>query len=174
MLTQELEKNAAVLSFVLKKINEAHKDKQIGKTIIQKIFYLLKRENIINLNFSLYHYGPFSSEVSEVIDYARENGFISVNWIDEKGFQIKTKNKKHIPLDDDVKEKIQKIITIYSDLQANDLSIIATAFFAMDNYKIEEKNKLIEMVHSIKPMFEETTIRHLIENYVYNRKHFNN
>ena len=80
--------NPTLISYVIKNIKETYPEKQISKTIIQKLFYLLSRKDVVDFNYSLYHYGPYSSEVSNELNFAEEIDFILIDWIPEKGYFI--------------------------------------------------------------------------------------
>lgn len=54
------------------------KEKQIdGRTKLQKILYLLSKKSNLNMGYEPYFYGPYSGDVSEVLQYARQDGLIN-------------------------------------------------------------------------------------------------
>jgi uncharacterized protein YwgA len=54
------------------------KEKQIiGRTKIQKILYLLSKKSRLNMGYEPYFYGPYSGDVSEVLQYAKQDGLIN-------------------------------------------------------------------------------------------------
>jgi uncharacterized protein YwgA len=70
---------AGLIGYLVKRLNEDNPDKQIGKTIVQKMMYLLSRKNIARFDFSMYHYGPYSSELSGEMSFAERNGHYKSN-----------------------------------------------------------------------------------------------
>jgi uncharacterized protein YwgA len=54
-----------------------------GKTMLQKIIFILSREfpgarELANLNYSKYYYGPFSRKLEEIIDDGNLKGLLKV------------------------------------------------------------------------------------------------
>jgi hypothetical protein len=54
-------KNPAVIGYLVKKMSEFYPGKQIGKTIVQKLIFLLVEKNIFYFRYSMFNYGHFSS-----------------------------------------------------------------------------------------------------------------
>jgi len=63
-------KNSGLLGYLVKSLKQKYPDRQIGKTVIQKMMYLLSRNGIMDFEFSMYHYGPYSSEVAGELNFA--------------------------------------------------------------------------------------------------------
>jgi uncharacterized protein YwgA len=145
-------KPATLIAYTVKKLDERDPDKQIGKTIIQKMIYLLSRENIGDFNFSLYHYGPYSSEVSAELNFAEDIGMVSINWEEDKGYFIHATQEldEFISLlTDQEKETIERFVEKYGEFNAIELSIIATALYLSDYFNVP-KDRLVEKVHNLK------------------------
>lgn len=148
-------KNQAMISYVVKKLQERNEEKQVGKTIVQKFFYLLTREGVSNYRYSLYHYGPYSSEVSNDLDYANNLALVTIVWEDDKGYFIKATDKEREYeglLQEEEKAKIDQLVEQFADFKAIDLSILATGLFLGDNYKISDEG-IPKAVHEVKPNF---------------------
>lgn len=152
MENESLFKNSALIGFLVKRIKEEYPSNQVGKTIIQKMIYILTRINIVDFDYSMYHYGPYSSKVSSELNFCESIGFVQVKWIDDKGYFIETTPKlenfeNHIS--EKEKQAIDDIVKKYGFFSAIELSIIATAFFLKDNFGVHN-SKLIPAVHNIK------------------------
>jgi uncharacterized protein YwgA len=157
--------NAALISHVVGAINALDEKKQIGKTFLQKIFYCLMRNKLSNFTYSLYHYGPYSNELSKELNFAENSHFIEINWKDNKGYFIKpTSNSKKIESYITKKEKqsIDKIIMKYIDFTAQELSILTTAYYLIDEYDTKV-GSLIESVKEIKPNYETQYIENVLK-----------
>jgi len=153
-----------VISYLVKLMGDKNPGKQIGKTIIQKQMLLFARQQGIDLDYSMYHYGPYSSLVSSDLNYAEVLGLLSSNWIPDKGYFIKSTEEigKYLHLlDDTEKNIIAKIVEDFGNFNASELAIIATAFFIKDNYKVPN-DELPEAVHNAKPNFNINAIKEIL------------
>jgi len=158
----------ALIYYLVKKMKEKYPSSQIGKTVVQKLVYLLSRHGVGNFDYSLYHYGPYSSQVSSEITFAEEIGVLDIKWIPDKGYLISgkpTSSFRNLLSYLDKKEiaKINKIIQKYGRYNATDLSIIATALFLKENFDVNDISNLTLAVASLKPQFDKNKISNLIE-----------
>lgn len=91
-----------------------------GKTKLQKIMFLAKKENKVNhgYNFIKYLHGPFSQELSEDLRFLEQADLIKVEstafGIDEKGFPIV---KSEFQLSEKGEEVIKKNIKKLNNLK---------------------------------------------------------
>jgi len=144
-----------MITYVVKSITSISKNKQIGKTFLQKIFYCLQRENIVDLSYTLYHYGPYSTELSRELNLAENMKYLSIEWKDNKGYFIKTTNySKQLEdfISNDEKKLIDELVKKYVDFSAVDISILTTAFYLKDEYGIKSKN-VAQTVNQLKPEY---------------------
>lgn len=145
-------KNPALISYLVKKIRIEYPKRQVGKTIIQKMVYLLNRNDAVDFDYSMYHYGPYSSEVSGELNFAQNIGIVQVEWIDDKGYFIEStaKLKKFEKLiTEEEKKAIDEIVERFGSFNAIELSIIATAFFLKDNFGVRD-TELVTVIHRFK------------------------
>lgn len=158
-------KNPALIGCLVKKINEKYPEKQVGKTIIQKNMYLLTRSKIVDFDYSMYHYGPFSSEVSGELNFAENAGIIQIKWVDEKGYFITATSKiKEFDslITDEEKKAIENIVEKFGDFKAIDISIMASAFFLKDNFGVSDA-ELVEVIHQIKQNHSSEYIKNVLQ-----------
>jgi uncharacterized protein YwgA len=153
---QDKAKNSAVMSYLIKELSENEKD-QIGKTIIQKMTYLLNRQGLAKYNFSMYHYGPYTEEVSCELENLRNMNGINILWKPDNGYFIYPTSgiDKFISdnLSEEEKAKIDANIKKYLNFNAIELSLIATAYYIRDNFGVKTDKELIETVKSLKPQY---------------------
>lgn len=145
---------------ILKIFKEEYPQKQLGKTMIQKLCFMLTRENILDYDYSLYHYGPFSPEVESDLDILDFFDDVNIKW-NKNGYDIKIE-KEDIEIKKEDSEKIREIVKEYGDYTATDMSLIATALFLKDNTDIENDD-LVSEVQNIKPNFEEEYIEEILK-----------
>lgn len=158
-------KNSGLMGYLVESLNRKYPDKQIGKTVLQKMMYLLSRNGIADFDFSMYHYGPYSSEVAGELNFAERSGIVEIRWEDEKGYYIKpTKKVEEFStlLEDDEKRAVDELVEKFGSFKAIDLSLIATAFYLKDNFGVKE-DRLVDAVHNAKkkysPMYIENVLR---------------
>ena len=148
-------RNIGLIGYLVKRLNEKYPGKQIGKTVIQKMMYMLSRSDVANFDFSMYHYGPYSSEVSGELNFAERNGVVDIDWKDEKGFFINQTDRVedfvHL-LSSEEKRVVDELVARFGCFKAVDLSLIATALYLKDNFGVQDE-RLVEAVHNAKKKF---------------------
>lgn len=161
-------KGIALVYFLIEKIREKYSNVQIGKTVVQKMTYLLEKERGYDFGFSMYHYGPYSTLISNYLDLAESLGLLKITWDSEKGYfiepvRIDEKSKIYQTLKENIdlkdQEKINKIVENYGKFSplAVRLSIVATALYIKENFDVSEK-EIIEIVKALKHQYS-----HLVE-----------
>jgi len=161
-MDRDIFKGVAIISYLTRGIKERFPNKQVGKTLIQKMIYLLTRERIADYDYSLYHYGPYSGEVNSEINFCEALGVLNIEWVLDKGYFIDVKDTSFEKfLSEEEKRKIEELISKYGNFTAIELSIITTALFIKDNFAIEDA-RIIEVISSIKPQHSKTWIRNVL------------
>jgi len=165
--------NPTLISYIVERIKETYPATQISKTIIQKLVYLLSGTNPIDFDYSLYHYGPYSSQVSNELNFAEEIDFIVIDWIPEKGYSISPgsmySSKQLLQNTQKVeRDAINEIVQKYGSYNAIELSIITTALFLKEKFGVNDKSKLVEIVSSLKPQYNKERISNLLANTLQN------
>jgi len=158
-------KNPAIIGYLIKRLHEEHTNKQIGKTFVQKMLYLLSREGVVGFDYSMYHYGPYSAGAASELNFAENRGLITVKWVDGAGYFAEAtpeldRFKKLIQ--EDEKSVINKLIDKYGDFSAVDLSLLATAYFMKDNFDTPDAF-LADTIHNLKPRYTASYIQGVLE-----------
>ena len=164
-MSRSIFKYPVLIGYMIKKIGEKYPGKQVGKTFVQKIFYLLTRQEAVDFNYSMYHYGPYSSEVSGELNFAESSGIVNVEWIEDKGYFINSTSKldnfKSLLKNEEI-QAIDDIIETYADFNTIELSLIATALYSRDNFEVSDE-RLAEVVHNAKPNFSLDLIERVLQ-----------
>ena len=131
------------------------------------MLYFLRRKEVVDYDYTLYHYGPYSFEVESILEHLKFSGMIDITWNPERGYFIKptTSGEKHLAklvskLDSKKKAIIDSLIKEFGDRKAKDLSLIATVLYFHGKLPEEE---IIRTVKSIKPQFSEEKIIDALE-----------
>jgi uncharacterized protein YwgA len=155
----------ALIYYLVKKKSEKDPSAQVGKTVIQKLFYLLSRQGVGNFDYSLYHYGPYSSQVSSELNFAENIGALSANWVPDRGYFISPVSSRQSLLrylEEKEKTAIDEVVRKYGNYNAGDLSVITTALFLKENFGINNQSSLIDAVASLKPQYHRDYISSLL------------
>lgn len=137
---------------------------QVGKTVVQKMMFLLDKKGVVNYDYSLYHYGPYSPAVESDLNYAEFLDGVEIHWIHNEGYFI-TPGSSAASLEDSlsVEEKgaIDGVVKNFGQMRALDLSLLATALYFWDRFE-GDTDGLTMAVKSVKPQYSEGDIREKI------------
>jgi uncharacterized protein YwgA len=152
--------------YVVKRISEKYPNQQIGKTLIQKLFYLIVEKGGAKFDYSMYHYGPYSSTLGSYLSFADNMELLDIKWVEDKGYHISTKKElkqEELALDENFINSAEEIIRNYGNKKAIELSIIATGFFIKTHFKSKNDNDIIESVFSLKRKYGRDKIEKLLK-----------
>lgn len=159
-------KDSMLITYFVKKIEDSIENKQIGKTVIQKMMYLLENECDLDFDYSMYHYGPFSKEVATNLEKAEKKDLVEMRWDKNKGYYINT-SKSDIDFNEYISESeqktIDKLVEKYGEYNAQELSIIATGLYVKNDHDDISDDKLVELVHELKPKHSKDRIEFLVK-----------
>lgn len=158
-------KNPAIIGYLVKRLHEKHPDKQIGKTLIQKMLYLLSRKGLVGFDYSMYHYGPYSAAADGELNFAENRGLIDIKWVDGAGYFAQATpelDRFEKLVDNNERSAIDRLIEGYGDFNAVDLSLIATAYFMKDNFDTPD-TELANVIHNLKPRYAVDYIQSVLE-----------
>jgi uncharacterized protein YwgA len=147
-------KDVGIICYLVRKLQGV--SPQVGKTVIQKLMYILERKNVGKYDYTLYHYGPYSSKVESLLNYAEFLKGVNVEWGVGRGYFIKPSvNVEHLEksVSEDKKKTINDIVTKVGSLTAKDLSLLSTILYVENQENISSDEELINVVRSIKPLF---------------------
>lgn len=167
MKNSSIFKNPALIGYLVDELNKKHPNKQVGKTVVQKMMYFLTREGHTNFNFSMYHYGPYSSGISSELGTAAASGIVNETWHNNEGYYIESGPKKGDFKDlvsEAEKQAVNQIIEKYGEFNAVEMSIIATAFYIKENFDAES-NEIAEVVHRLKRNIPLSKIKRILKSF---------
>lgn len=177
-----------IISFITKKVNSMQSGFYLGKTAFQKLCYIFQElYNVpIGYNFSLYNYGPYSSELMNDLEYTKFLKGITIETIcypTFKGYYI----REDVKTDDIIKEakeliiaynkQIEEAIELFKDFDTKALEITTTIHYIFSHLKEERfetseqfRQELIRKTQKVKPKFSVDTIEEKI-NFLINKGH---
>ncbi len=139
-----------ILKYVVSRLNE--RTEQVGKTTAQKIMYFLKRLGIVDYEYTMHYYGPYSSEVENSLRQLEYSNEFKITWNPDRGYFIRPSGEHSDlnVLDVEKKQYIDHIIEKFSLRSAKELSLIATVLYF---YPALPENDIVESVRKLKPHF---------------------
>lgn len=143
---------------------------QFSKTALQKLIFLLQELFGINCGyrFDFYIYGPYCSDIEIDLSLVESWGGINIYPVASYygGYNISPgKNNKAVrdmakPFLTDHKKKnaLDNLIKEFGGLSAKELELISTIVYVAKTEKDISKEKLLDIVKSLKPSFSEIEI----------------
>jgi len=165
MNKEKEEEDVDLISLVSYIVKKAHDEgvRQIGKTFVQKISYLVARKLKTDFGHTMYYYGPFSSDIEGAISLAKGLQQINVEWRDGEGFFIEPRQTEWADrLPDEVKNVVDRVLDRFAKRSAVELSIITSAFYIMDHFNIPEE-KVVDAILRMKPEHDKDWVRRVLK-----------
>lgn len=154
-------KRLGTLLYVVRKGEE--KFDYVGHTLLQKLVYLLEEAEGVDLGYryKMYHYGPYCAEVWGDLNYLEDVDAVRIFASpDGYGYRI-IANPGEPELEeldayvgDDIKAKVEKLLSILGDKPVRSLECVATTHYAY-RFLLPEENRsfasLEKVVRDLKP-----------------------
>ena len=138
----------------------ANRRNRLGKTVMMKYIFLLQQVYKVPLgyDFEIYTYGPYSSEVTADVDFAKYQELISIELnADSMGYSITPKNCSDKSFSISIKDKLDELMRLFGNKTARDLELSTTIVYLYSNYKKNswdnDCDTLSNDVYEIKPHF---------------------
>lgn len=152
---------AVRLALVYEVVNQL---KETGKIRIQKLMYFLQEifDAPTNYSFRMHHYGPYSQELETDLARLRSSGYLSVKQDSQGyGYHVCVEDKPEDSWSefiDPYRSGLESVIELLGSKQTSQLELMATLHFANKISNYPSQQKLIEIVHGLKPKFSEIAI----------------
>ena len=153
MERERMFKKPALIRFVVEELHKKSPDKQIGKNLSTEVLLYTQERKILDLDYRMYYYGPYSSDFASEINFANDKGLIGISWKEDEGFFIESKTVTedfNVLIDQNEIDAVEELIDEFRKYNAKEMSIIATAYYLLDNFETD-KSELAEIILSLKP-----------------------
>jgi len=156
----------------------AQRSHSLGRTALQKHLYLLQAlfEVDVRYDFTLYTYGPFTSEILSDLDVAEAMGAVSVSfnpsgygaYVIKPGADYERIQSKAKPFLNTISDKLEKQFNDFGSFTAKELELRATIVYASRELAKagQPSGELLDTVHEIKPGFTREQIESAISDLV--------
>ena len=143
---------AALATFLVSEIERVHPARPIGRSLLQKLTYILARNGHVDICFELTINGPYSDNVENALGHAVESGMLTVSK-EEGRSSISARGgvPGHIP--PELREHIIQCVRAYSFYEEADLAILATSLF-LEHHRFRDPDGLIKAVIDVNPRFD--------------------
>jgi len=155
---------------------------QFGKTVLQKMVYLLQEVYGVDCGygFDLYTYGPFSSELLQDLDLVECMGGVDVVPVISRvgGYQIVPgarsqalrKKAKDFLANKKVSGSLDRLVGEFGRYSAKDLELRSTILYVVKDLKRSagsvSRTDLVRIVKEIKPKFTDADVQQAIDEMV--------
>lgn len=145
-----------------------------GKTALQKLVYLLQKQFGLNCGykFTLYTYGPFSSQLLSDLDSVGAFRGVDVRFYGPSGYQIdpgpmSASVRQHAErFIEEYGKQIDEVVATFGKLSAKQLELRATVVYAEHALNGEGKapalKELVSALRDLKPYFSEDEVKEAI------------
>lgn len=140
---------------------------RLGKTQVQKLVYFAQDSGVpLNYKYEIYHYGPYSFELSNDLSSLDSLGVLNVE-SDPRGFGFDIsvgKFAEKFKLEPKYQKKVEKVIEQLGLNTPAQLEVKATIHFVHSVIKKKAsagkaKSEVIQKVRALKPRFTEDFVR---------------
>ena len=127
---------------------------QVGVASVQAMVYFLARTDVIEQEFSLYNYGPCSSDVTAELKRLRD--VLDVSWDPHRGYSIRLASNTNLTEPETrAKEAIDHLVEKLGGKTPKELSLIATVLYFHGKLP---GDRIVETVRSLRPQFSEKEV----------------
>lgn len=151
-------------------LNIIDQNPKMGKTAVMKVVFMLQQVKKLNMgyDFSIYTYGPYSSDVTDDVDELISDGLITSTMYPYQNYigyelNISSEGKSVIQaLQQDEQVAIKDVLDFVDGKNAKELELYSTIIYVDDLYTKNgwpnEEGGIVSKVHEIKPHFDERVI----------------
>lgn len=143
-----------------------------GKTALQKVGFLLQEVFKVPLGyrFTLYNYGPYSSQLTADLEFTRQLGGVRVDWVpdDPGAFQI-TPGERYQTVYEHGRaaianrsKTIEEALNDFGQKPARELELITTAIYVNRDPGFRTEEALLHAISELKPYFSKYEIQQTI------------
>jgi hypothetical protein len=153
----------ALISEIIERFNAANC--RLGKTALQKMIFLLQRSLAVDCDYSytLYTYGPYSSDVARDLDVVAGLGGAKVDYdFSFAGYEIHPGpanaelRGRAASFLADISPKLDQLISDFGSYTAKDLELRSTIVYL--SRPGQQLHELVKRVHEVKPHFSPAQI----------------
>jgi hypothetical protein len=158
---------AALATFVVREMELSFPTRVVGRSLLQKLFFLLSNYDDVSASFDLFINGPYSDWVEEALERAVDLGMLTV--LRENGrSSISARGGIMGDITQETKERAVQCIRSYGFYEESDLAILTTALFLEQNCDLGTGD-MIRAVSAVNPRFDLRRVCSLIDrsNVVY-------
>jgi len=158
----ETDDRATVLAmFLVSEMERVFPARVVGRSLLQKLFFILSRYDEVSIPFDLFINGPYSDGVEDALGRAVESGMLTV--LRENGrSSISARGGIMRDISPELKEKAVQCIRAYGYYEESDLAILTTALF-LDQNRIQGNEDLVKAVIAVNPRFDPKRVCSLLD-----------
>jgi hypothetical protein len=152
---------ATLAAYIVCEVESMFPARHTGRSLLQKLFYILSREGHVDASFDLFMNGPYSDWVESALSRAVESGMLTA--VKENGrssISARGGIPGEVPLE--FQEKASQCVRTYGFYDEGDLAILTTALF-LENYNCMGPAELVKAVMAVNPHFDTRQVCSLLD-----------
>jgi hypothetical protein len=155
------DQEAALATFVVREIERMFPFRTVGRSLLQKLFFVLSREGIVDASFDLFLSGPFSERVESALDRAVGAGMLTA--VKENGrSSISARGGISGKVPPEIQSKAIRCMQCYGFNSDVDLAILTTVLFLQDR-GCAGSDELARAVIAVNPRFDVRRVCSLVD-----------
>jgi hypothetical protein len=155
------DREAALATHIVREIERMFPGRKIGRSLLQKLFFILSREGHVDVPFQLFMNGPYSDWVENALCRAVESGMVTA--VKENGrSDISARGGLSGKVPAELQEKVSQCVRAYGFNDEGDLAILTTALYLEDNAKMGPDD-LVKAVLAVNERFDVRRVCSLLD-----------
>lgn len=164
-MSELMEKGTAAVCFLLAVLKNQYRRQWISRTVVQKLLFLFAEKMRYEWGYHLKNSsGPHSEIVDLFLSWAEVRGFIAVKREGKNSWfrfqEVSTDVMDSLNAED--KQALTQIIQKFQQFKADELGIITIAVYMRNNYQVEDKKMIIDLIHESRPLLCREEIKMLV------------
>jgi hypothetical protein len=152
---------AALATYIVREIERMFPTRPVGRSLLQKLFFVLSKEGLVDASFHLFMNGPYSDWVENALCRAVESGMMTA--VKENGrSRISARGGLFGEVPTELQEKASQCVRAYGFHEEGDLAILTTALYLEDHVDLGP-DELVKAVIAVNPRFDVRRVCSLLD-----------
>ncbi len=152
---------AALAAYIVRETELMFPSRPMGRSRLQKLFYVLSRMVYVGCSFDLFLNGPYSDSVENALGQAVGSGMMTVTKENGRS-SISARGGISGAIPSDLKETAYQCIHAFGFYEDVDLAILTTALFLGDHHNLRS-DELVKAVMEVNPRFDPRRVCSLLD-----------
>ncbi|MGB9847668.1 MAG: hypothetical protein ACPLKV_00370 [Minisyncoccia bacterium] len=163
-MSQLMDKGTGIVCFLLAVWQKQYPQRKIGRIILQKLLFLFAQRQKYEWGYHLNHLGPTSELVDLFLSWAENRQYVRLERKNGACWVVFQEVSSEIfdCLSQEDKVVIREIVEKFGCLRSEELVVTTTALYMEQNYKIEDKKMIIDLILESRPTMVREEVKKLV------------